>query len=107
MGCAGSNPLPASDTMMASATSDSRTVTADAPPMSDADKACSIVQKVVGSVNIDDVVKKIQGKYICIVIRVYYAHKVSVRLVHQRPSAYLKKRNAVLFLTYVSNVFNH
>ncbi|XP_060835293.1 neurofilament medium polypeptide-like [Rhopalosiphum padi] len=60
MGCAGSNPLPASDTMMASATSDSRTVTADAPPMSDADKACSIVQKVVGSVNIDDVVKKIQ-----------------------------------------------
>lgn len=61
MGCAGSNPLPASDAMVASATTDSRTVTADVPPMSDADKACTIVQKVVGSVNIDDVVKKIQG----------------------------------------------
>ncbi|KAE9523329.1 hypothetical protein AGLY_016277 [Aphis glycines] len=60
MGCAGSNPLPASDAMVASATTDSRTVTADVPPMSDADKACTIVQKVVGSVNIDDVVKKIQ-----------------------------------------------
>ncbi|XP_025197206.1 uncharacterized protein LOC112595988 [Melanaphis sacchari] len=60
MGCAGSNPLPASDAMVASATSDSRTVTADAPPMSDADKACSMVKKAVSNVNINDMVKKIQ-----------------------------------------------
>lgn len=60
MGCAGSNPLPAGDSMVASATTDSRAIAADAPPMSDTDKACSIVQKVVGGVNIDDVVKKIQ-----------------------------------------------
>ncbi|XP_060868026.1 rho GTPase-activating protein gacV-like [Metopolophium dirhodum] len=60
MGCAGSNPLPAGDAMVASATTDSRTVAVDPPPMSDTEKACSIVKKVVGSVNVDDVVKKIQ-----------------------------------------------
>ncbi|KAL5242977.1 hypothetical protein ACI65C_010387 [Semiaphis heraclei] len=59
MGCAGSNPLPG-DAMVASATNDSRAVAVDAPPMSDADNACSMVKKVVGNVNIDDVVKKIQ-----------------------------------------------
>jgi len=64
MGCAGSNPLPADDAMVGSASSGGRAVTVDAPPMSDAaDKACSMVQKVVDSVNIDDVVKKIQGIY--------------------------------------------
>lgn len=61
MGCAGSNPLPAGDAMVASATTDSRAVAVDPPPMSDTEKACSIVKKVVGSVNVDDVVKKIQG----------------------------------------------
>ncbi|KAL4131210.1 hypothetical protein QTP88_008551 [Uroleucon formosanum] len=60
MGCAGSNPLPAGDTMVASATTDSRTVAVDPPPVSDSEKACSIVKKVISSVNVDDVVKKIQ-----------------------------------------------
>jgi hypothetical protein len=61
MGCAGSNPLPSGDTMQSTA-SNGRAVAVEPPTTADGDhRAGSMVQKVIGSVNVDDVVKKIQG----------------------------------------------
>lgn len=58
MGCAGSNPLPGTQDPMANG----RESAVSAPmQLSDSDKPCSIVQKMAGSVNVDDMVKKIQG----------------------------------------------
>lgn len=58
MGCAGSSPLPAGDTMVANGRAAVDNSPLDAHTADPKDKACSIVQKVV---NIDEVVKKIQG----------------------------------------------
>lgn len=70
MGCAGSNPIPTGETVAAA--SNGHAAAGDKPLMADDSSTAtatvdknpqSIVQKVVGNVKIDDVVKKIQGIY--------------------------------------------
>lgn len=58
MGCAGSNPLPGGDTMAASANGHAASM-----QMPEGEKPCTIVQKTISAVNMDEMVKKIQGTY--------------------------------------------